>query len=54
MVPLSRERSLYANTAMSLADELLADLDDPADELGDEVNDQVFVSHACGHSSYRS
>ena len=27
---------------MSLADELLADLDDVGDELGNEENDQVF------------
>ena len=28
---------------MSLADELLADLDEPGDELGDEDNGQVWL-----------
>lgn len=31
---------------MSLADELLADLDDIGDELGNEENDQVLYVHA--------
>lgn len=39
---------------MSLADELLADLDDIGDELGNEENDQVPYLRASPHACTRS